>query len=59
MGGIFVILVVSKVYLYLPSFFRLLCLIGALIQITQVIIIFRMKLFFGLYTDSYLQERNI
>jgi hypothetical protein len=47
MGGLFVILVVSKVYLYLPSFFRLLCLIGALIQ---------MKLFFGLYTVIYKKE---
>lgn len=56
-GGISFILVVSKIYLNFPENSHLFLIIIACIQITQIILIFLIKIFYGLYTLIYKKEK--
>lgn len=55
-GGISVIMVLTKFYLNLPEYLHLFCTIIASIQVTLVMIIFIIKFFYGIYTLIYKKE---
>jgi hypothetical protein len=56
-GGIFFLLVISKMYLKLPENLHLLCTIIAAIQITQIIIILLIRFFYAMYILIYRQDK--
>jgi hypothetical protein len=56
-GGLSCLLVLTKTHLMLPGFLHLFLSILASIQITQIIIILIIKLFYGLYTIIYKKEK--
>jgi hypothetical protein len=56
-GGLSFLLVVTKIHLILPAFLHLFLSIIASLQITQIIIILIIKIFYGLYTIIYKKEK--
>jgi hypothetical protein len=56
-GVVFSLLVLSDLYLHLPSFLRLLFAIVASLHITLVIIIYIIKIFYGIQTLSFKREQ--
>jgi len=56
-GGLSCVLVLTKTHLLLPAFLHLFLSILASIQMTQIIIILIIKIFFGLYTIIYKKEK--
>ena len=56
-GGISFLIVISKIYLNLPENLHLFIIIIASIQITQIIIILIIKIFYGIYTLIYKKDK--
>jgi hypothetical protein len=56
-GGLSCVLVLTKTHLWLPAYLHLFLSILASIQMTQIIIILIIKIFFGLYTIIYKKEK--
>jgi len=57
LGGLSFLLVVTKLYLYLPGFLHWFLTIFASFQITQIILILIIKIFYGIYTLIYKKEK--
>jgi hypothetical protein len=55
-GGLSFLLIVTNLYLQLPTFLHLFCAIVASIHITQVFIILIIKTFYSLHTLIYKRE---
>ena len=55
-GALCFLFIISKFYLHLPNFLRLLCAVVACIHITQVFIIFLIKTVYSLHTLIYKRD---
>ena len=56
-GGLSTFLVLTHLYLELPNFLHLLCAVVASLHVTQVFIIYNIKIFYGIYTIFFKREQ--